>query len=696
MSSIYRFGEFELDVERRTLRRGEREIDLGVRAFGVIELLVKNPGRVVTRAELIDGVWRDVVVTDDSLARAISDLRTALGDDPAQPRYIRTVHRHGYLFIGEVNPLDGETAPTVVEARRWWNRPRHLLLLAALLILVVASVFVVRKALEPTGASSAPDFSSWKLRALGPSAFIASAMKPALARTRDLMAVVAPDPETEVFSIFLLRPDGGEPLQLTYGMEVRGPSPEFTADDSHILFTSYRIDPDLGSVPDIWQVPVPAGEPTLLMEQASSASQSPDGRGLAYAAVTPHGTSIRVRHQDGRDVEVAERGFWPRWSPNGEWIAYTTSDPEGGDGTLHIVRPDGSGDRELSTIPSQMYGLCWMPGSDRVIFASQQAGPSALWSVDLESGEQTAVTRGAGISDAPTISYDGRRLVFDFSHRRWFLYLSEIPGSELRRILTEPGLVAAALSPGGEQIALALGAAAQSPSVVVLDLRTMDRHTLSGMTASAVAWAPGGEDLLIAAAAPDGINRWIWRLPVNGSLPTPLMKGQQSWDAPTLSPDESRIAAVRRRQGNFELVVHDLDRNEDRVLALKESIIAPRWSPDGRLVAWSGSWRPDDLLSGGIWVAPAEGEQPRRLITDGAWPVWEPDGRHLLFLRFQEHKGIWRLPIDGGPAHLVGSLEGELGDLFLEGIDIGRGGAPLLLLLSTFAGEMYAFEPPES
>ena len=162
MSSGSRFGEFELDIERRTLHRGEREIDLGVRAYGVLELLVSNPGRVVTRAELLDGVWGDVVVTDDSLARAISDLRTALGDDPSQPRYIRTVHRHGYLFIADVAPLDSGTEPTVPKMRRGWNRPRTLLVLAALLILTVASIIIVRQVLEPSGATSGPEFSTWK------------------------------------------------------------------------------------------------------------------------------------------------------------------------------------------------------------------------------------------------------------------------------------------------------------------------------------------------------------------------------------------------------------------------------------------------------------------------------------------------------------------------------------------------------
>ncbi len=699
MSSGCRFGEFELDAERHALRCGEREIGLGARAFGVLELLVENPGRVVSRTELIDGVWQGIVVTDDSLARAISDLRTALGDAPSQPRYIRTIHRQGYLFIAEVKPLGSVTSPSGVETRRGWSRIRNLLVLAALLAFVVASLIVVRQFAEPSGtgvAASPPDFSTWKLRALGPSPFVSTAIKPTLARTQNLLAVVAPDPETTVHSIFLLRPDGGKPLQLTRDIEVRGPTPVFTADDSHIIFTSYRIDPDLGWVPDVWQVPVPAGEPTLLIEQASAASTSPDLRGLVYAAVTPSGTSIRVRHQEGRDVEVAERGFWPRWSPDGEWIAYTTSDPEGGDGTLHVVRPDGSEQRQLSTIPSQMYGLCWTSDGDRVIFASDQAGPSSLWSVDVDSGDQIAVTRGPGTSTSPTMSSDGRRLVFDFDQRRWFVYLASTPGAEIHRVVAEPGMVAAALSPEGGRIALALGAAAQSPAVVLLDTRTMERRTLSGMTAGSVAWMPDGKDLLIAATAPDGVSRWIWRVPVGGGLPEPVMKGEGEWKDPAASPDGSLLAAVRRTSTGFELVVRDVEKDQDRTLALKESIVAPRWSPDGRFLAWSGSRRPDDLTSGGIWVCPTSGGASRRLIADGAWPVWEADGEHLLFVRFLEQEGVWRVPLDGGSASLVRRLEGEMKELSLEGLDAGRAGAPLLLFLSKFTGEIYAFEPPDS
>ena len=240
-----------------------------------------------------------------------------------------------------------------------------------------------------------------------------------------------------------------------------------------------------------------------------------------------------------------------------------------------------------------------------------------------------------------------------------------------------------------------MGAEGQSAAVAVLEVGTGKRRALSGMTASSVAWMPDGEELLVAAAAPDGVSNWIWRLPVAGGLPHPMLQGEEFWDQPAASPDGSMLAAVRSTAGGSALVVRHLGRQRDRTLAEKPSIVAPRWSPDGRLVAWSGAWRPDDLASGGVWVCPAEGGSPSRLITDGAWPVWEADGEHLLFVRFLENEGIWRVPAAGGPATLVRRLEGEMRELALEGLDAGRDGLPLLVFLSDFTGQLYALEAHE-
>jgi Tol biopolymer transport system component len=397
-----------------------------------------------------------------------------------------------------------------------------------------------------------------------------------------LLSVVAPDPETEVHSIFLLRPDGGEPLQLTRGIEVRGPSPEFAATDTHILFTSFRSDPELGLIPDIWMVPLPTGTPVPLIESASAATTSPDGRELAYASVTPRGTSIRVRHQDGSEIEVAHRGFWPRWSPDGEWIAYTTSNPEGGQGTLHIVRPDGTSHRQLTSIHAQYYGLCWTSDSARVIFACDRDGPTALWSVDTDGDNLESVTHGPGICSTPTMSTDGRRLVFTFDSRRWHFHLADTVDGQARRVLDLPGVRSAALSPDGSSIALALGEEAQSPAVSVFDLSTGRRRTLSGMAALEVAWMPDGEGLVMSAPAPDGTTSWVWQLELAGGLPRPIMTGAVDWRSPRPSPDGSRIAAIRGTGNGMELVVKDLDHGTEQQVARNPVIEAPRWSPDGQ------------------------------------------------------------------------------------------------------------------
>jgi Tol biopolymer transport system component len=290
---------------------------------------------------------------------------------------------------------------------------------------------------------------------------------------------------------------------------------------------------------------------------------------------------------------------------------------------------------------------------------------------------------------------DGERLVFNYSHRRWFLYLASAPAGSVRRILVEPGMQAAALSPDGRRIALALGTEAQSPAVSLIEVETAERRTLSGMAASAVAWMPDGREILMASPAPDGVSHWIWRLPVDGGLPRPVLKGTAHWDSPGASPDGRTIAAVKRSASGSELVLQDLERGRDRLLAASRTILSPRFSPDGRRVAWSGGWRPEEVGSGGIWVCPVEeGGSPRRLTKEGAWPVWEPDGEHLLFARFLENRGIWRVPLAGGPPRLVRPLNGELDDLYLQALSDGRAGGPLLLLMYEYTGALYALEPP--
>ena len=97
-----RFGPFTLDLHARKLWRDEALVALPSRALEALAYLVAHRDRAVDRDEIIAAAWHDVAVTDDSLIHAISVVRRALGDDPAQPSFIETIPRRGYRFVGLV------------------------------------------------------------------------------------------------------------------------------------------------------------------------------------------------------------------------------------------------------------------------------------------------------------------------------------------------------------------------------------------------------------------------------------------------------------------------------------------------------------------------------------------------------------------------------------------------------------------
>lgn len=118
----YRFSEFVLSPRRRVLLRGEREQPLIPRYFDLLVFLVEHRHEAVHRRDIFDRVWSDVVVSDSALSQAIRTIRRTLGDDSREPKFIRTVSRHGYRFVfdGVVEEDDdhGTAAVAPIEAVR--------------------------------------------------------------------------------------------------------------------------------------------------------------------------------------------------------------------------------------------------------------------------------------------------------------------------------------------------------------------------------------------------------------------------------------------------------------------------------------------------------------------------------------------------------------------------------------------------
>src|SRR6266702_1709412 len=141
----YKIGEFTLDVSQGCLRRGGIEIALRPKSFALLQHLITHAGRLVTKDELLSKIWPNVIVTEDSLTRCISEARAALGDTGQTA--IKTVSKRGYIFAGPVTRAgdDPEVQPaadtTPVAGSVFQRRPRSILLLVLGVVLVAASVW---------------------------------------------------------------------------------------------------------------------------------------------------------------------------------------------------------------------------------------------------------------------------------------------------------------------------------------------------------------------------------------------------------------------------------------------------------------------------------------------------------------------------------------------------------------------------
>lgn len=99
---MFRFGEYELDLDRYELRRGGDVIKTEPRVLELLHYLIEQRERVVPKEELLDTVWGGTIVSESALTSTIRDARRALGDSPTDPRWIKTVYGRGLRFVGDV------------------------------------------------------------------------------------------------------------------------------------------------------------------------------------------------------------------------------------------------------------------------------------------------------------------------------------------------------------------------------------------------------------------------------------------------------------------------------------------------------------------------------------------------------------------------------------------------------------------
>jgi DNA-binding winged helix-turn-helix (wHTH) protein len=100
-----RFADFIFDSETRELLQSGQPVTLSPKAFQLLEILMENRPKALSKSQLHDRLWPNTFVVEANLSNLIGEVRRALDDQPRQPRYVRTVHRFGYAFRGETADL---------------------------------------------------------------------------------------------------------------------------------------------------------------------------------------------------------------------------------------------------------------------------------------------------------------------------------------------------------------------------------------------------------------------------------------------------------------------------------------------------------------------------------------------------------------------------------------------------------------
>jgi Tol biopolymer transport system component/DNA-binding winged helix-turn-helix (wHTH) protein len=637
---LLRFGDFEADLRSGELRKAGVKLKFGGQPFQVLTILLDHPGDVVTREELQKRLWPDTFVdVDHNLNTAINKIREVLGDSAESPRFVETLPRRGYRFIGElerseepvVEPVVKPIA-TVAPARGSRSRQAWLKIAAgvvAIVVLAFAAVSAYRWSRQPPpqeqAALTAVPFTALPGRATSP-AFSPDGSRIAFAWNGD------PALGTKGFDLYVKALGSETLLRLT-----RHPSewisPAWSPDGTQIAF--HRIDsadtgiylvPALGG-PErkLRSTRIPLGPFSIVIGPNSIISWSPDGKWIAFADVVPGEDHASIYLLSPETLETRQlpigpmcgREGLPAFSHNGEYLAYCCFRRENDGVALYSLPIPGGQPKMISSFRNFPNGLTWSADDKKLIYGLDQPTDRSL---DRSLGEVTVANGSvkrlvfAGSASLPTVSPKGDKLAFSSSSNSQNIW---------RRDLLHP----------------------ESPPVEFIP-------------SSRVQWdaqySPDGKRIAFASYRSGLPGVWISN--EDGSNLVQISNPAQPSGSPQWSPDGNKIAfdilhitPDRALSGDsWEIYVADVAERKPRKLVTNISaVIRPHWSRDGKWIYFS-SREPGRM---GVYRCPASGGDAIALSKDidGSSPQESFDGKTLYFASHEVKSTLKKVALPGQP-----------------------------------------------
>jgi DNA-binding winged helix-turn-helix (wHTH) protein/Tol biopolymer transport system component len=625
----YRFGPFRMDVASMQLWKEDTPVPLPPKAFDTLRVLIANRHRLVPKDELLSAVWPNTFVSEESVHQNITSLRRVLGDDHSQPKYIATVARRGYRFVGtaeprfSAGPADRQPPPVA--------SPDN------------ATPLVAHATPATPGVAAADPALSTAYRRWRSAAIVAATI--AIAATAAL-----------AFQWFRPQPVA-TPLRLTVGApgETRFFGGALSPDGSQLAIVAEE---DRLGVTQLWLKPLSGqgGAPRVVPESDGAARPfwSPDGQWVGFFA---NGRMKKVS-VDGGPVQTLASITGPRtsggaWGPDGTilYASYMSG--------LFAVSAGGGEPRRVTGLSAEHHDIAhrwphFLSDGRHFLFSvvstDRDRAGTYVGSLDSPDTSRLIPTPGAIWASPGYLLYVQDRLLMaqPFDERR--LQVTGTP-------FTLSGDVQAPSATNNASISAAGGA------LVTFMSASKERSRLewvsrTGETMSSVRLPI---DLFNPSLSPDqrllmaGTGRDLWLVDLERNAPTRIGPGNTT----AFSPDGQRIAFTSGPDGGLsELHVRDaVGANKSRLLLHgPENKMVTDWSRDGRFIVYctmnaSSQW---DLWA----VTTSDPATPHAVL---ATPFNEcqgrvsPDGRWLAYA--SDESGAWEVYVqafpDGGSKRVV-------------------------------------------
>ena len=624
-----RFGVFEVDFVNAELRKHGLRVRLQEQPFRVLTALLERPGQIVTREDLIRRLWMDgsVVDFDRGLNAAVTRLRQALSDSADVPRYVETVARKGYRFVGSIQPVTEPEPPAAAKnPRRVWTWA------AGIPIFVIALAGAWWSGRDQAGKT---------------------------------------DPQWRVV-----------PLTTGSGFERNA---SFSPDGSQIAYEWLRDD----GTRHLYIRTVGGGDPTPLTSgpaEEYGPAWSPDGRLIAFLRRLGESTMglFVVPPLGGGERRVAETApppYWVLqrlhrrldWTRDSRHVIVSVPERAGGGEGLLLVSVE-NGQKTWLTKPSgnAMYGdrePTVSPDGDAVAFARGEAGANDMihllpLATDLQPAGPVRRLESAGSARSPVWMPDGKRIIYTtinpgvtFGSGVWEIGLNRRDKPrELVALGRNAAVVAVAKSGRLAYSQVVMngvvwrqeipvdGAAILSP-VKVTESSALDFNAQ---------YSPDGNRIVFASNRSG--SREIWTCEQDGRHCLQITKfnlfltGSPRW-----SPDGEQIAFDCSAAGRMNIyVAPSWGGSAQRLTDDTTDGIIPSWSHDGKWIYFSSSVTGRNE----IWKIPSSGGKAVQVTRNGGLVALDsPDGRSLYYTKTEERTTLFRSDTDGnGETPVLGDV----------------------------------------